>query len=68
MGTVRNPKGMRNFTINDKGKVVYRKSIGYQDSGKRKVLRVTAKIAVWHKCFKEEKSTQNSIDILKKLW
>ena len=42
MGTVRNPKGMGNFTINDKGKVVYRKSVGYQDSGKRKVLCVTA--------------------------
>ena len=38
----RNPKGMGNFTINDKGKVVYRKSVGYQDSGKRKVLCVTA--------------------------
>lgn len=42
MGTVRNPKGMGNFSINENGKVVYRKSVGYQDSGKRKVLCVTA--------------------------
>lgn len=33
---------MGNFTINKNGKVVYRKSVGYQDSGKRKVLCVTA--------------------------
>ena len=42
MKEVRNPKGMGNFTKNENGTITYRKSIGYQDNGKRKVLCVTA--------------------------
>lgn len=38
----RNPKGMGNFTKNENGTITYRKSVGYQDNGKRKVLCVTA--------------------------
>ena len=42
MGVSRNPKGMGNFIQNANGTVTYRKSVGYQENGKRKVLCVTA--------------------------
>lgn len=42
MKGTRNTKGMGNFTKNENGTVTYRKSVGYQDNGKRKVLCVTA--------------------------
>lgn len=42
MKETRNPKGMGSFTINEKDKVVYRKSVGYKADGTRKVLCVTA--------------------------
>ncbi|MBR2401787.1 MAG: site-specific integrase [Lachnospiraceae bacterium] len=42
MKETRSPKGMGNFTKNKNGTITYRKSVGYQDNGKRKVLCVTA--------------------------
>jgi len=42
MREIRRPKGMGNFTKNTNGTITYRKSVGYQDNGKRKVLCVTA--------------------------
>ena len=42
MKETRRPKGMGNFTKNKNGIITYRKSVGYQDNGKRKVLCVTA--------------------------
>jgi len=42
MKETRNPKGMGNFTKNENGTITYRKSVGYQDNGKRKVLCATA--------------------------
>lgn len=42
MGEIRNTKGMGSFTENTNGTITYRKSVGYQDNGKRKVLCVTA--------------------------
>lgn len=43
MKETRNAKGTGSFTKNPNGSVTFRKSVGYQDNGKRKVLCVTAK-------------------------
>lgn len=58
MGKKRNAKGEGAFKENPDGTVTHRKSVGYKDSGQRKVLTVTADTKA--ACLKKMKKKENA--------
>lgn len=56
METKRNAKGEGSFTLNADGTVTHRKSVGYKENGRRKVLTVTA--ATKTACIREMKKKE----------